>query len=164
MLPTTTAHRYLVPTAFGASGRRIPTAVIVAVIIVVVIAAEGTAAAFRPGVAPAAAAAAVLFLAVLLGGPEEPKGLSAHQLVVVGGGVDLLFRGGVDSVRRGGLLLRRSPTPPGTGAGGLLPRFRARPPRRRSQSRTPLHPSAEEPVPHRLLLGSIRESALGSLK
>ena len=99
MLPTTTAHRYLVPTALGASGRRIPAAVVIAVVVVVVIiAAEGAAAAFRPEVAPAVAAAAVLFLAVLLGGPKEPKGLSAHRLVVIGGGVDLLFRGGIDSV------------------------------------------------------------------
>src|SRR6185437_14534789 len=85
----------------GASGRRIPAAVVVAVVVVVIIAAEGAAAAFRPKVAPAVTAAALLFLAVLLGGPEEPKGLSAHRLVVIGGGVDLLFRRGVDSVRRG---------------------------------------------------------------
>src|SRR6185437_9300330 len=57
--------------------------------------------AFRPGVAPAVVVAADLHLAVLLGGPEEPEGLSAHRLVVIGGGVDLLFRGRVDSVRRG---------------------------------------------------------------
>ena len=66
MLPTTTAHRYLVPTAFGASGRCIPAAIIVAIIIVVVVTAEGAAAAFKPGVALAVAATAVLFLAVLL--------------------------------------------------------------------------------------------------
>src|SRR6185503_2246281 len=42
-----------------------------------------------------------LLFAVLLGGPEELEGLSAHRLVVIGGGVDLLFRGRVDSVRRG---------------------------------------------------------------
>src|SRR6185437_8718742 len=84
----------------GASGRRIPAAVVVAVVVVVIIAAEGAAAAFRPEVAPAVAAAALLFLTVLLGGPEEPKGLSAHRLVVVGGGADLLFREGIDSVRR----------------------------------------------------------------
>ena len=101
MLPTTTAHRYLVPTALGASDRRIPTAVVVAAVVVVVVTVEGTAATFRPEVALAVIAAAVLFLAVLLGGPEEPKGLAAHRLVVIGGGVDLLFRGGVDSVRRG---------------------------------------------------------------
>ena len=88
----------------GASGRYIPTAVVVAAVVVVV-AAEGAAAAFRPGVAPAAAIAAVLLLAVLLGGPEELEGLSAHRLVVIGGGVDLLFRGGVDSVRRGVFLI-----------------------------------------------------------
>ena len=55
-----------------------------------------------PEVAPAVA---VLFLAVLLGGPEEPKGLSAHRLIVVGGGVDILFRGGIDSGRRGVFLV-----------------------------------------------------------
>src|SRR6185503_6337912 len=58
-----------------------------------------------PEVAPAIAAAAVLFFAVLLGGLEELKGLSAHRLIIVGGGVDLLFRGGVDSVRRGVFLV-----------------------------------------------------------
>ena len=94
-----TARRYLVPTALGASGRRIPAAVVVAVVVIVV-AAEGATAAFGPEAAPAVAATA-LFLAVLLGGPEEPEGLSAHWLVIVGGGVDLLFRGGVDSIRRG---------------------------------------------------------------
>src|SRR6185312_14717350 len=78
----------------------IPAAVVV-VAVVVVVAAEGAAAAFRPGVAPAVVVAADLLLAVLLGGPEEPEGLSAHRLVVIGGGVDLLFRGRVDSVRRG---------------------------------------------------------------
>ena len=97
MLSTSTARRYLVPTALGASGRRIPTTVVVAVVVVVV-AAEGAAAAFRPEVAPAVVAAAVFFLAVLLGGPEEPEGLSAHRLAVVVGGVDLLFRGGIGSV------------------------------------------------------------------
>ena len=29
------------------------------------------------------------------------KGVAAHRLIVIGGGVDLLFRGGVDSIRRG---------------------------------------------------------------
>src|SRR6185312_1315043 len=48
-------------------------------------------------VAPVAATAA-LFLAVLLGGPEEPEWLSAHRLVVAGGGADLLFRGGISSI------------------------------------------------------------------
>ena len=100
MLPTATVHRYLVPTMLGASGRRIFVAIVIAVVVVVVVAAEGTATAFRPGVAPVIATATVLFLAVLLGGPEELKGLSAHRLIVVGGAVDLLFRGGVDSVRR----------------------------------------------------------------
>ena len=105
MLPTTTARRYLVPTVLGASGRRIPAAVVVVVVVVVINAAEGAAAAFGPEVAPAVAAAAVLFLAVLLLGPEEPEGLSAHRLIIVGGAVDLLFRGGVDSVRRGVFLV-----------------------------------------------------------
>src|SRR6185436_11036778 len=49
----------------------------------------------------AIAVVAYLLLAVLLGGLEEPEGLSTHRLVVIGGGVDLLFRGRVDSVRRG---------------------------------------------------------------
>ena len=95
MLPSTTARRYLVPTALGASGWHISTAVVV-----VIIAAEGAATAFRPEVTAPTAAAAALFLAVLLGGPEEPEGLSAHRLIIAGGGVDLLFRGGIDSVRR----------------------------------------------------------------
>ena len=105
MLPTTTTRKYLVPTVLGASSLRIPAAIVVAAVIVIIIVAEGAAAAFRPEIAPAVVAAALLFLAVLLGGPEEPKGLSAHRLVVVGGGVDLLFRGGVDSVRRGVFLV-----------------------------------------------------------
>jgi len=95
---TSTARRYLVPTALGSSGWRIPAAVVVAVVVVIVVAAEGAAAAFGPEVAPAVVAAAVLFLAVPLGGPEDPEGLSTHRLVVVGGGVDLLFRRGVDSI------------------------------------------------------------------
>src|SRR6185295_14385846 len=85
----------------GASGRHIPAAVVVAAVVAVVVVAEGAAAAFRPGVAPAVAVAAVLLLAILLGGPEEPEGLSTHRLIIIGGGVDLLFRGRVDSVRRG---------------------------------------------------------------
>ena len=84
----------------GASGRHIPAVVVVAAVVVVVVAAEGAAAAFRPGVALAVVVAADLLFAVLLGGPEEPEGLSAHRLVIIGGGVDLLFRGRVDSVRR----------------------------------------------------------------
>jgi len=100
-----TIRRCLVPTALGASGRRIPAAVVVIVIIVVVVAAEGAAAAFRPGVALAVATTALLLLAVLFGGPEEPKGLSAHRLIVVGRGVDLLFLGGVGFVQRGVFLL-----------------------------------------------------------
>src|SRR6185312_4422241 len=83
--------------AFGAPGRRI-SAVVAVVIVVIVIAAEGAAAALGSEAAAPTAAAAALFLAVLLGGLEEPEGLSAHRLVVVGGGVDLLFRRGVDSV------------------------------------------------------------------
>jgi len=74
----------------GASGWHIPAAVVVAAVVVVV-AAEGATAAFRPGVAPAIVVATDLLLAVLLGGPEEPEGLSAHRLIVIGGGVDLLF-------------------------------------------------------------------------
>ena len=72
MLPT--ARRYLLPTVLGAPGRRISAVVTV---VVVVVAAEGAAAAF---------------------GPEEPEGLSAQRLVVVGGGADLLFRGGIGSI------------------------------------------------------------------
>ena len=53
MLPTSTARRYLVPTVFGASGQRIPAAVVIAVVVVVT--AEGAAAAFGPEVAPAVA-------------------------------------------------------------------------------------------------------------
>src|SRR6185369_16402724 len=82
----------------------IPAAVVVTAVvavIVVVVAVEGAAAALRLGVTPAVAVAAVLLLAILLKGPEEPEGLAAHRLVVIGGGVDLLFRGRVDSVRRG---------------------------------------------------------------
>src|SRR6185503_9810595 len=75
------------------------------------------------------------------------------------------------SLRRSRLLPRRrrrlrcSPVPLGTGTGGLpLPQSWVRPPRRRPKSRTPLHPSAEEPAPRRLLLAPIRGSVLGSLR
>ena len=85
---TSTARRYLVPTTFGASGRRISAVVAV---VVVVVATEGAAATFGPEAAAPTAAAAAFFLAVLLGGPKEPEGLSAHRLVIVGGGVDLLL-------------------------------------------------------------------------
>ena len=85
MLPTTTARRYLVPTALVDSGQHIPAVAVTAVIVIVVVAAEGAATAFGPEVALAVAAAALLLLAVLLGGPEEPKGLSAHRLVVFRG-------------------------------------------------------------------------------
>ena len=88
MLPTATARRYLVPTALWASRRCIS-----AVAVVVVVAG-----AVGLGVITPAAATAALFLAVLLGGPEEPEGLSAHRLVVAGGGADLLFRGGIGSI------------------------------------------------------------------
>ena len=126
---------------------------VVAAAVVVVVAAEGAAAAFKPGVAPAAAIATVLLLAVLLGGPEELEGLSAHRLVVIGGGVDILFRGRVDSVRRGifflvllRLLLEQEPEVFSFSCGLVL-----------------LRPSAEEPAPRRPLLGPTRGSALGSL-
>src|SRR6185436_21172608 len=55
-----------------------------------------------------------------------------------------------------GLLPRPSPALLGTGVGGLLLQSWARPPRKRPRSRTPLHPSAEEPAPHRLLSGPTR--------
>ena len=93
---TSTARRYLVPTAFGAPGRRIST--VVTVVVVIVVTAEGAAAAFGPEVAPAVVAAAAPFLTVLLGGPEEPEGLFAHRLIVAGGGADLLFRGRIGSI------------------------------------------------------------------
>ena len=63
ILPISTAHRYLVPTALGTPGRRI-SAVVTVVVVVVIVATEGTAAAFRPEVAPAVIAAALLFLAI----------------------------------------------------------------------------------------------------
>ena len=54
------------------------------------------------GIAAAApsAAAIVSFLASLRGGLEEMAGVPSSRRVVAGGGVDLLFRGGVDSVPR----------------------------------------------------------------
>src|SRR6185312_13263837 len=78
---------------------------------------------------------------------------------------------GSRSLRRSWLLPRRrrrlrcSPVPLGTGTGDLpLPQLWVRPPQRRPRSQTPLHHSAEEPAPRRLLLGPIRGSALGSLR
>ena len=83
--------------ALGASGRRIPAVAVV----VVAGAVEGAATAVRLDIVAPAAAAAALFLAVLLRGPEESEGLSAHRLVVARGGADLLFRGGIGSIRGG---------------------------------------------------------------
>src|SRR6185312_16315507 len=54
--------------------------------------------------------------------------------------------------------------PPGTGVGGLLLRSRARRLWRRSRSRTPLHPNAEEPVPRVPPLGYALASAPDSLE
>ena len=31
-------------------------------------------------------------------GPEEPEGISGHRVIAAGGGVDLLFRGGIGSI------------------------------------------------------------------
>ena len=93
--------------AFGAPGRRISAVVavivvvvtVVVLVVVAVVVVEGAAAALGPEVAAPTAAAAALFLAVLLGGPEESEGFPSHR-VVAAGGVDLLFRGGIDSVPR----------------------------------------------------------------
>ena len=87
---------YLVPMAFGASSRRI--SAVAVVVVVVAGAVEGAAAAIGLGIVTPAAATVALFLAVLLGGPEEPEGLSAHRLVVAGGGADVLFQGGIGSI------------------------------------------------------------------
>ena len=62
VLPTSTARRYLVPTALGASRRCIS---VVSVVVV------GAAAATGFGVAAPTAAAAAFFFTVLFGGPEE---------------------------------------------------------------------------------------------
>ena len=66
VLPTSTARRYLVATALGASRRCVSAISVVAVVVVV-----GAAAATGFGVAAPTAAAAAFFFTVLFGGPEE---------------------------------------------------------------------------------------------
>src|SRR6185312_5498341 len=57
-----------------------------------------------------------------------------------------------------------SPAPPGTGAGGLLLRSRARRLQRRFRNRTPLHPNAEERAPRVPPSDCIPASVLDSLE
>ena len=85
------------PTALGASRRHVSA---VAVVAVVVAAATLVDAAAVAGliVAALATAAVAFLLAVLLGGAEESEGASGHRVVFVRGGVNFLFRGGIDSV------------------------------------------------------------------
>ena len=98
VLPTSTARRYLVPTALGASSRCI--SAVAVVVVVVAGAVKGAAAAIGLGVAAPAAAAAAFFLAVLLGGPDELEGVSSYWVITAGGGADLLLRGGIGSIPR----------------------------------------------------------------
>ena len=91
VLPTSTARRYLVATALGASRRCVSAISVVAVVVSAAVAAGLVLA------APAAAAVA-FFFAVFLGGPEELEGVSNRRVVAVGGGADLLFRGGIGSI------------------------------------------------------------------
>ena len=93
MLPTSTARRYLVPTALGASRRSVST---IAVIAVVVAAAAATGLV----VAAPAVAAVAFFFAVLFGRPEELEGVSDRRVIADGEGADLLFRGGIGSIPR----------------------------------------------------------------
>ena len=92
MLPTTTVHRYLVPTMLGASRRCISAVSVIAVVAVIVSAAVAA------GFVVAALAAVAFFFAVFLGGPEELEGVSNRWVVAAGGGADLLFRGGIGSI------------------------------------------------------------------
>ena len=94
ILPTSTARRYLVPTALGASRRCVSAVFAVAVIIVVV----GAAAATGLGVAAPTAAAAAFFFTVLFRGPEEQEVVPIRRVVAAGGGADLLFQGGIGSI------------------------------------------------------------------
>ena len=80
------------PTALGVSRRHVSTIAVVAVVV-------ATAALVGAAAVAAPATAAVAFLlAVLLGGAEELEGASGHRVVFIRGGVDFLFRSGIDSV------------------------------------------------------------------
>ena len=94
LLPTSTARRYLVPTALGASRRCVSAISDVAV----VVSGGGAAAATGLGVAAPIAAAAAFFFTVLFGGPEEQEIVPIRRVVAAGGVADLLFRGGIDFV------------------------------------------------------------------
>jgi len=88
-----------VPTELGASDRHVSAVAVVVVVVVAAAAPVGTAAiAALVVIAPATTAAVAFLLAVLLGGAEELEGASGHRVVFVRGGVDFLFRGGIDSV------------------------------------------------------------------
>ena len=86
------------PTALGASRRHISAVAVVAVVVAAAALVSAAAVAGLVVAAPAAAAAVAFLLAVLLGGAEELEGASGHRVVFVRGGVDFLFRGGIDSV------------------------------------------------------------------
>ena len=85
------------PTALGASCRHVCTVAVVAVTVAAAALVGAAAVAGLVVAAPAAAAVAFL-LAVLLGGAEELEGASGHRVIFVSGGVDFLFRAGIDSV------------------------------------------------------------------
>ena len=67
-------------------------------VIVAAAALVGTATVAGLVVAAPAAAAVAFLLAILLGGAEELEGASGHRVVFVRGGLDFLFRAGIDSV------------------------------------------------------------------
>ena len=85
------------PTALGASRRHISAIAVVAVVITATALVGAAAIAGLVVAAPATATVAFL-LAVLLGGAEELEGTFGHRVVFVRGGVDFLFRAGIDSV------------------------------------------------------------------
>ena len=85
------------PTVLGASRRHISAIAVVAVVVAAAALVGAAAVAGLVVAAPAAAAVAFL-LAVLLGGAEELEGASGYRVVFVRGGVDFLFRAGIDSV------------------------------------------------------------------
>ena len=144
------------PTALRASRRCVSAAVIV--IIAVVAAATAV---LGAAAASLAAAAASLF-ASLHGGFEELVGVCSCRHVVAGRRADLF--GGVGSFPGEGVVFAALQFLLEQELEVFSPQSWARPFWRRPRSRTPLHPSAEEPAPRTLQSGPIRGSALGSLR
>jgi len=82
----------------GASCWHISAVIVIAIVVAAAALVGAAAVAGLVVTAPAAAAAVAFLLAVLLGGAEELEGASGHRVVFVRGGVDFLFRAGIDFI------------------------------------------------------------------